>query len=81
MDERDRRYWRANIALVLGLLLVWAAVSFGCGIVFVEPLNALHLGGYPVGFWFAQQGSIYTFVVLIAIYCVAMDRADAWLDR
>jgi putative solute:sodium symporter small subunit len=58
------------------LLAVWAFVSFGLGIVLVEPLNRFHLGGFPLGFWFAQQGSIYVFVVLILVYAVWMDRVD-----
>jgi putative solute:sodium symporter small subunit len=58
------------------LLAVWAFVSFGLGIVFVEPLNRFRIGGFPLGFWFAQQGSIYVFVVLILVYAVWMDRVD-----
>ena len=77
MDDRDLAYWRTNTRLVLALLLIWATVSYGCGIVFVEQLNQFHLGGYPLGFWFAQQGSIFVFVVLIGVYCVVMDRLEA----
>ena len=77
MNDADARYWRTNLQLVGALLFVWAAVSFGAGILFVEPLNQFHIGGYPLGFWFAQQGSIFVFVVLILIYCLAMDRLDA----
>jgi putative solute:sodium symporter small subunit len=69
-------YWRRSNRLVLGLLVVWFAVSFGAGILFVDPLNEIKLGGFPLGFWFAQQGSILVFIVLIAIYCVTMDRMD-----
>lgn len=58
------------------LLLVWFFVSYGLGILWVEPLNRFKLGGFPLGFWVAQQGSIYAFVVLIAIYAVCMDRLD-----
>ena len=58
------------------LLAVWFVVSFGFGILLVEPLNRFRLGGFPLGFWFAQQGSIYVFVVLILIYAVWMDRVD-----
>lgn len=58
------------------LLSIWAVVSYGCGILFVEPLNAIKLGGFPLGFWFAQQGSIYTFVVLIFVYYVLMLKLD-----
>lgn len=71
-----RAYWRANLALIAALLVVWALVSYGFGIVLVEPLNRFRLGGFPLGFWFAQQGAIYVFVVLIAVYALAMDRID-----
>ena len=71
-----RAYWRENLRIVAILLSVWFAVSFGLGIFFVEPLNAWKLGGFPLGFWFAQQGSIYVFVVLIFVYARWMDRVD-----
>ena len=58
------------------LLVIWACVSYGLGVVLVEPLNAIKIRGFPLGFWFAQQGSIYVFIVLIAVYAVAMDRLD-----
>lgn len=76
MGERQadaKGYWRANVRLLLTLLCVWAVTSFGLGIVLVEPLNAVHLGGFPLGFWFAHQGSIYTFVVLIWVYARLSD--------
>lgn len=73
----SQRYWRANLLVLSALLAVWFAVSFLCGIVFVEPLNQLRIGGAPLGFWFAQQGAIYIFVLLIGIYVVAMNRLDA----
>lgn len=77
MDPQQRRaYWRENTALIRNLLLVWAFVSVGCGILFVQPLNAIQLGGVPLGFWMAQQGSIYTFVVLIFVYALQMDKLD-----
>jgi putative solute:sodium symporter small subunit len=61
----------------VGLLLtVWFVVSYGLGILLVEPLNAVHVAGFPLGFWFAHQGSIYVFVVLILVYAVWMDRTD-----
>jgi len=75
-QQRARAYWRANRTLIATLLAVWAIVSFGCSILFVEQLNAFKIGHLPVGFWFAQQGSIYTFVVLIFIYATVMDRID-----
>jgi len=67
-------YWRANSRLVVSLLIVWAIFSFGLSIVFVEPLNQFKLWGFPLGFWLAQQGSIYTFIVLIWIYAWMADR-------
>jgi putative solute:sodium symporter small subunit len=71
-----QKYWQANIRLVIGCLIVWFFVSFGCGILLVNQLNAFRLGGYPLGFWFAQQGSIYTFVALIFIYAWRMNQLD-----
>jgi len=71
-----QKYWQANIRLVIGCLLVWFFVSFGCGILFVDQLNAFRLGGYQLGFWFAQQGSIYVFVVLIFFYAWRMNQLD-----
>ncbi|MCL8027452.1 DUF4212 domain-containing protein [Nocardioides bruguierae] len=77
MDDTQRRaYWRKNLRLMAVLLAVWALVSFGAGILFVEPLNEIVVGGFPLGFWFSQQGSILTFVALIAIYVWRMDRLD-----
>lgn len=72
----QRSYWRANLRVIAVLLTIWAVVSFGCGILFVEQLNRVHIGRVPLGFWFAQQGSIYVFVVLIFVYAWAMDRLD-----
>lgn len=74
--ENRAAYWRANLRLVTVLLIIWFLISFGFGIFLVEPLNAIHLGGYPLGFWFAQQGSIYCFPALIFIYAFAMNRLD-----
>ncbi|MGD2132216.1 MAG: DUF4212 domain-containing protein [Maricaulaceae bacterium] len=70
-------YWRANITIVLVLLAIWATVSFGFGIWLREPLDAFSIGGAPLGFWFAQQGAIYVFVVLIFVYVFLMERLDA----
>ncbi len=76
---RDRRgsYWIRNLRLLSLLLGIWFVCSFGLGILLVEPLNRFHLGGFPLGFWFAQQGSIYVFIVLIFVYARRMDRLDA----
>ena len=76
-ENRDAQaYWKANLSLMGRLLAVWFVVSYGLGILFVEPLNRFHVGGFPLGFWFAQQGSIYVFVILIWIYARTMDRID-----
>ena len=75
-DEKRRAYWRANLRLIGGLLAIWAAVSFGCGILFVEPLNHVRLGNLPLGYWFANQGSMYTFVILIFVYARRMQTLD-----
>ena len=78
MNEQQRQeYWRRNVRLMAVLLTIWALVSFGAGILFVEPLNNVVIAGFPLGFWFAQQGSIIVFVLLIAIYVWRMDKLDA----
>ncbi|MDY6785171.1 MAG: DUF4212 domain-containing protein [Cyanobacteriota bacterium] len=79
--EYRRTYWRANIKLILTLLAVWAAVSLGGSILLVRVLNAIPLGNLPLGFWLAQQGSIFVFVVLIFIYAVQMDKIDRKYNR
>ena len=71
-----KRYWKANVTIMAVLLMVWAVVALGCGILFADVLNAYKLGGYPLGFWFAQQGSIIVFVFLILIYCILLNRLD-----
>ncbi len=75
-DERARRYWRANLRILTILLSIWFVTSFGLGILWVEQLNEFHMAGFPVGFWFSQQGSIYVFIVLIWVYARWMDRLD-----
>lgn len=69
-------YWRKNIVYVVILLSVWFAVSYGCGILFVDKLDQIRVAGFKLGFWFAQQGSIYVFVALIFIYVWLMNRLD-----
>ena len=76
-DEQRRTYWRKNLNLMAVLLSIWALVSFGAGIILVEPLNNIVIAGFPLGFWFAQQGSIIVFVILIAVYVWRMDKLDA----
>jgi putative solute:sodium symporter small subunit len=71
-----RAYWRANLRIMAVLLSVWLVASYGLGILFVEPLDRFRVAGFPLGFWFAQQGSIYVFVVLIWIYARRMDQLD-----
>lgn len=75
---RHAEYWRRNIRYVGALIGVWFLVSYGFGIVLAEPLNSFQLPGtgYPLGFWFAQQGSIYVFVILIFVYVWLMNRLD-----
>ena len=76
----DERYWRSNLRVVFVLLSVWFLVGYVLSILLVEQLNRVHVGGFPLGFWFAQQGSIYTFIVLIFIYARWMDRLDKKYD-
>ena len=76
-DSSANSYWKANIRLVLSLLAVWFFISFGCGILFVDALDTVRFGGFKLGFWIAQQGSIFVFVALILIYIRAMDKLDA----
>ena len=80
MDESGQAYWRATLKLILGILAVWFVVSFGAGILFADALNSIKLGGYPLGFWFAQQGSIYIFIALIFYYAKAMNKIDRKFD-
>jgi putative solute:sodium symporter small subunit len=73
-----RRYWRSNLRLMSVLLAIWAFAGLGCGILFADKLNAFHIPGtgFPLGFWFAQQGSILVFVLVILAYCIGMNRLD-----
>ena len=69
-------YWRANLRLLAFCMSVWFVCSYGFGILLVEPMNAIRIGGFKLGFWFAQQGSIYVFVVLIFFYAWRMNQLD-----
>jgi len=69
-------HWHDNLRLMAWLLSIWFVVSYLLGIILVEPLNQFHLGGFPLGFWFAHQGSIFVFVVLVFVYARWMDRID-----
>ena len=78
--EKADGYWKANIRLVMKLLAVWFVVSFGCGILFVDALNMISIGGIKLGFFFAQQGAIYVFVALIFVYVNKMNKIDRQFD-
>jgi len=80
MSRDISEYWGTVIGLIRNVLIVWFIVSFGCGILFADALNSIHLGGYPLGFWFAQQGSMYVFVALIFIYAKLMGKIDEEFD-
>lgn len=79
-DLSSQAYWKATIKLLTNILILWAAVSFGAGILFADMLNNISLGGYPLGFWFAQQGSIYVFIVQIFYYAKKMNDLDVKFD-
>ena len=76
MSDQKTDYWQANIRLVIGCLTIWFIVSFGFGILFVEFFNQFRIGGYQLGFWFSQQGSIFTFLILIFYYALRMNALD-----
>ena len=78
--ENRMAYWRANLRLVGICLAIWFLCSYGFGVLLVEPLNRVRIGGFRLGFWFAQQGAIYTFVVLIFVYVYLMNRLDRTFD-
>ena len=80
MSNTREEYWKANLRLVGVLLAIWFLVSYVFGILLVEPLNAISLGGYKLGFWFAQQGAIYTFLVLVYVYTIKMNKLDVEHD-
>ncbi len=75
-----RAYWKANLRILSVLLVVWAFVSFGCAIFFADHLDRFRIGGFRLGFWMAQQGAMYVFVVLIATYVWLMNRLDRKYD-
>ncbi len=75
-ENRARAYWKINLRYLLVLLSIWFLVSYGCGILFKETLDGITWGGFKLGFWFAQQGSIYVFVILIFVYVRLMNRLD-----
>ena len=69
-------YWRKNVTIMIVLLAIWAFVGLGCGVLFAGWLNQFSLGGFPLGFWFSQQGSIIVFIILILIYAILLNRLD-----
>ena len=78
--ENRAAYWSANLRLLITLLVIWFVVSYGFGIILADVLNTISIGGYKLGFWFAQQGSMYIFLVLIFIYAVRMGQLDRKFD-
>jgi len=79
MSEQQKNataYWKENVKYLSILLVIWFVVSYGCGILFKDALNEIRLGGFKLGFWFAQQGSIYVFVILIFVYVRIMNKLD-----
>ena len=78
--EKMTRYWKKNLSIMVFLLSIWALVSYVFGILLVNQLNQIKIGGFPLGFWFAQQGSIYVFVALIFVYCGYMATLDRKFD-
>lgn len=75
-----KAYWNTNLRYLFILLLIWFLVSYGCGILLVDWLNQFRLGGFKLGFWFAQQGAIFTFVILIFVYVRLMNKLDKKYD-
>ena len=80
MDQAIADYWRRNIRLKVVLLTIWAVVSIVLSILMINVLNEASVGGFPLGFWMAQQGSIFVFVILIFVYAKTMDRYDSELE-
>jgi putative solute:sodium symporter small subunit len=74
--NNQNTYWKTNLKYLVILLSIWFTVSFGFGILLADSLNQIHMGGFKLGFWFAQQGAIYVFVILIFVYIYLMNRLD-----
>lgn len=79
-ESKYRKYWRKNLQYLAVLLCIWFLVSYGCGILLVDVLDRIRIGGFGLGFWFAQQGAIYVFVILIFVYVWLMNRLDRKYD-
>ncbi|MEM6631259.1 MAG: DUF4212 domain-containing protein [Bacteroidota bacterium] len=81
MSEKSLKdYWKHNLRYLFILLSIWFVASYGCGILWADTLNTFKIGGFPLGFWFAQQGSIYVFVILIFVYVGLMNKLDKSFD-
>ncbi|WP_114784228.1 DUF4212 domain-containing protein [Botryobacter ruber] len=78
--QKMQQYWQRNVRILLTLLGVWFLVSFVCGILLVDQLNQVRIGGFKLGFWFAQQGAIYFFVLIIFVYVMLMNKLDREFD-
>lgn len=81
ISELNSRYWKTNLKVVGVLLVIWAIISCVLSIILVEPLNSIKFGGFPLGFWIAQQGSIISFIVIILTYALMMNRIDATFEK
>ncbi|MBR9827692.1 MAG: DUF4212 domain-containing protein [Oceanospirillales bacterium] len=79
-NESARSYWRENLRIIMTYMVIWFAASYGCGILFVDELDQIQFFGFPLGFWFAQQGAIYVFIGLIWAYVFSMNRLDEKYD-
>ncbi len=79
-EQKAQAYWQENIRTILQLLVVWFIASYGCGVLFVDLLDTIAFGGFKLGFWFAQQGSIYVFLVIIFVYAKRMNAIDEKYD-
>ena len=75
-SEKAQAYWRENTSIIVKLLAVWFIFSFGCGIIFINELNSIEISGVKLGYWFAQQGSMYIFVILVFIYVKTINKID-----
>ena len=81
MDKENKKYWNSNLKIVSMLLVIWFLTSFGFGILFSDFLDQIKIGGFKLGFWFAQQGSIYIFVILIFVYVYLMQKLDETISE
>ena len=81
MKNNNDEYWKSNLRIVFSLLVVWFISSFGFGIIFSDMLDQIKVGGFKLGFWFAQQGSIYIFVLIIFVYVWLMKRLDKRVSK